>query len=60
MKTVEFKDLAEGAEFTYNNIQLKKISPIKVSCCTSLNAVDITDPDKKTMIRPLEKVEVNE
>jgi hypothetical protein len=60
MATVEFKDLAEGAEFIYNSIQYKKIPVIKVSCCTSLNAENITDSNKKIMIRPLEKVEVNE
>lgn len=60
MAIIEFKDLAEGAVFTHNNVQYQKMAPIKVSCCTTLNAISTSEPKNKIMIRPLEKVEVNE
>lgn len=60
MATIEFKDLPEGSEFTYNTIRYKKIPVIRVSCCSSLNAVDVNDANKKIMVRPLEKVDIDE
>lgn len=58
--TIEFKDLTEGAEFVYNSIKYKKIPPMKVSCCQTLNAENLEDSSKKIMVRPLEKIEINE
>jgi hypothetical protein len=58
--TIEFKDLAEGAEFVYNSVRYKKIAPMKVSCCQSLNAESTENSTKKIMVRPLEKIEIDE
>lgn len=60
MTIKDFKDVAEGAVFKYNNVEYQKTAPVKVSCCTTLNAVTTGEPKNKIMVRPLEKVEVNE
>lgn len=56
----DFKDLADGTVFKYNNAEYQKMAPVKVSCCTTLNAISTGEPKNKIMVRPLEKVEVNE
>lgn len=58
--TIDFKDLTEGAEFVYNSVRYKKIAPMKVSCCQTLNAESLDDSRKKIMVRPLEKIEIDE
>jgi|LakMenEpi03Aug12_release.lakeMendotaPanAssembly.Ray.scaffolds.fasta_scaffold3493129_1 hypothetical protein len=60
MAIVDFKDVPVGASFTYNNKTYQKISPVKVSCCTTLNAIANDEVKNKIMVRPLEKVEFNE
>lgn len=60
MPIVEFKNLPEGAIFTHHSIQYQKTAPVKVSCCTTLNAVATGEPKNKIMVRPLEKVTVDE
>ena len=60
MSTIAFKDLQEGAAFTHNGIKYTKIPPQKVSCCTTLNAAEVNDPNKKIMVKPIAEVTVDE
>lgn len=60
IKTIDFKDVAEGVTFSYKGKQYKKIPPVKVSCCTTLNAIETNETNNKIMVRPLEMVEVYE
>jgi hypothetical protein len=60
MSTVVFKDLQEGVVFTYNGIQYTKIPAQKVSCCTTLNAAEVNNPNKKIMVKPIVEVTVDE
>lgn len=56
----DFKDIEDGTVFKYNNTEYQKMAPVQVSCCTTLNAITTGEPKNKIMVRPLEKVEVNE
>lgn len=60
MSTIAFKDLQEGAVFTYNSVQYTKISPQKVSCCTTINACETNDSNKKIMVKPITEVVIDE
>jgi len=60
MLTILFKDVKEGTIFTFNNNKYIKIEPEKVSCCTTLNASEVNDPNKKIMIKPITEVVIDE
>ena len=60
MPAAIFKDLSDGSLFSLNNIQYTKITPQKVSCCTSINASSVMEPNKKIMIKPLTEVIIDE
>ena len=55
-----FKDLNEGELFKHNNLEYKKIAAVKVSCCRSINAEEVSNPNNKTFIQPLVEVEIND
>ena len=52
-----FAELAVGQKFKFNNIVYTKTEPQKVSCCKTLNAVNL-DNNQKAMIKPNDTVEL--
>lgn len=52
---MKFSELAVGDQFTYNNTTYTKTQPQKVSCCKTLNAVNLSN-NQKVMIKPIEEV----
>lgn len=56
----QFKDVAEGVVFKMNDLEYKKITTIKVSCCRSLNAESTTNANDQIFVQPLTEVEVND
>jgi hypothetical protein len=60
MKAVLFKTLSVGQVFTYNGKQYTRVTDQKVSCCKTLNAAEVDNPDTKIMIKPLVSVEIEE
>jgi hypothetical protein len=60
MKTVQFKDVSVGSEFTMNSIKYKKIDSIKISCCRSVNAHATSDASQKTFVQPATEVQIDD
>lgn len=56
----QFKDLAVGEAFTFNNVSYIRIADEKVSCCRTNNAAKADNPQEKTQITPITEVEVND
>lgn len=56
----QFKDVADGEVFKMNDLEYKKITAIKVSCCRSLNAESTTNANDRIFVQPLSEVEVND
>lgn len=56
----QFKDVAENEVFKFNNLEYKKITAVKISCCRSINAEETANSNNKTFIQPLQEVEVND
>jgi len=54
---MKFSDIQVGQKFTTNGIEYTKIEPQKVSCCKTLNAINLSD-NNKVMIKPDTDVEV--
>jgi hypothetical protein len=52
---MKFSELAVGDQFTYKNTTFTKTQPQKVSCCKTLNAVNLSN-NQKVMIKPIEEV----
>jgi len=57
-ETKKFKDIPINQVFTFNNLQYKKITEERISCCRALNAASVTDPNQKIQVLPLEEVTV--
>ena len=53
---MKFSELAEGDQFKYKDVLYTKVQPQKVSCCKTLNAVNLSN-NQKVMIKPVETVE---
>jgi len=60
MSVKKFQDLEVGAVFNYDSLEYIKINLEKVSCCRSVNASQVTDPTKRTMVKPDQEVSVDE
>jgi hypothetical protein len=58
--TVQFKDVAIGSQFIFNDVKYEKIPEIRVSCCTAHTAQEVGNPNSKIQILPLVEVEVLE
>jgi len=56
---MKFSDIAISAKFKLNDVEYIKIDPERVSCCTILNSLNMTD-NKKVMIKPDQEVELAE
>jgi hypothetical protein len=54
-----FKDLILGETFKMNNVDYIKVAEVKVSCCKSINAHIVGDPNQRTFFPPGTPVEVN-
>lgn len=54
---MKFSELNVGDKFTTNGIEYTKIEAQKVSCCKTLNAINLSD-NNKVMIKPDAEVEV--
>lgn len=59
-KTIAFHELEVGKTFKFEGLEYKKIDTIRVSCCTSLNAALVSNPESKRFIVPVTQVEVND
>jgi hypothetical protein len=53
---MKFSELAVGDQFKYKNVLYTKTQPQKVSCCKTLNAVNLSN-NQKVMVKPVEEVE---
>lgn len=53
---MKFSEVAVGQKFLSNGIEYTKIEPQKVSCCKTLNAINLSD-NNKVMIKPDVEVE---
>lgn len=53
---MQFKDLSVGSQFKYRSATYAKIEPEKISCCKSLNAINLEN-QQKIMVSPKEEVE---
>jgi len=60
MATKQFKDLNIDDEFVLNGLSYKKIEEKRVSCCRSINACAVGNPDQKIQVKPLDEVSVND
>lgn len=47
-----FSEISINQYFVHQNIEYKKIQPIKVSCCKSYNAEQKDNPSNKIFIQP--------
>ena len=54
---MKFSELQVGQKFTTNGLEYTKIEPQKVSCCKTLNAINLSD-NQKVMIKPDTVVEL--
>ena len=52
-----FAEVSVGQNFKFNNIVYTKTEPQKVSCCKTLNAVNLEN-NQKVMIKPNDVVEL--
>lgn len=52
-----FAEVSVGQKFKFNNIVYTKTEPQKVSCCKTLNAVNLEN-NQKVMIKPNDVVEL--
>jgi hypothetical protein len=53
---MKFSQLNVGEQFKYKDKTYTKINPEKISCCKSLNCVEIEN-NQKIMVKPTEDVE---
>jgi hypothetical protein len=53
---MKFSELSVGDQFKYNGKLYTKTEPKKVSCCKTLNSVDLSN-NKPIMIKPTHEVE---
>jgi len=53
---MKFSQLSVGDQFIYNGKTYTKTEPKKISCCKTLNAIDLVE-DKKIMVKPTENIE---
>ena len=54
-----FQDLTVGDTFKVNNVDYVKVAEVRVSCCKSINAHIVDDPNQRTFFPPSTPVEVN-
>ena len=60
MSTKQFKDLNVDEQFTLNGVDYKKIQEKRVSCCRSINACSVANPEQKIQVKPLDEVVVSD
>lgn len=53
---MKFSELSVGDQFKYKDVLYTKVEPQKVSCCKTLNAVNLSN-NQKVMVKPMETVE---
>jgi hypothetical protein len=54
---MNFSELQENQKFKFKDNEYVKTSPVKVSCCKTLNAIQLST-NTKVMFRPKDKVEL--
>lgn len=54
---MKFAEVTIGQKFKFNNLVLTKTEPQKVSCCKTLNAINL-ETNEKIMVKPYEEVEI--
>jgi hypothetical protein len=56
----QFKDIVVDEKFKIDDVEYVKINAVKISCCKSINAQQITDANNKTFVQPLTEVDVDD
>jgi hypothetical protein len=56
----KFNDVSNDTEFKINDMQYKKVATVKISCCKSINAIQVDNPRNRIFIQPQTDVEVND
>lgn len=54
-----FSDVSVGGRFTMNGLDYIKTDTIRVSCCKSINAQAVNDPNNRTFVQDTTVVTVN-
>jgi hypothetical protein len=57
---VKFKDVAENTLFSKDGVEFKKIQLVKISCCKTINAIQVLDPRNRVLFNQEDEVEVND
>lgn len=57
---IKFNEVTEGAIFTKEGIEFKKIPLVKISCCRSINAEQTANASERIFVSPNDEVEVND
>ena len=58
MSVKQFKDVSVNDQFVFKGLKYVKIEEKRISCCRSINACLVENPETKTQFKPLEEVEV--
>lgn len=56
----KFEEIADETVFKLNGIEYRKVAAVKISCCKSINAVQLNNEPSRVFIQPSTDVEVNE
>jgi hypothetical protein len=56
----QFKDISVDEKFKLNDVEYTKINAVKISCCKSINAQQVADPNNRTFVQPLTEVDVDD
>jgi len=49
--TKNFGELANGARFTLNGTEYIKTTEVRISCCKTINAQAVNDPNHKIYVK---------
>lgn len=56
----KFSEVADETVFKVNGMEYKKVPVVKISCCKSINSIQVDNPNNRLYIQPTTDVEVNE
>ncbi len=56
----KFNDVENNTVFKINGMEYTKVPTVKVSCCKSINAIQVDNTNNRTFIQPSTDVEVND
>lgn len=56
----QFQNVEDNTVFKINDTEYRKVPQVKISCCKSINAVQVANEANRTYIQPSTEVEVSE